>query len=48
MLYGQITNGTVYLTNDKTGMAVYESLVDGNELEPGTFGSDSAWSQVTA
>lgn len=25
MLYGQITNGTVYLTNDKTGMAVYES-----------------------
>lgn len=27
---------------------VYESLVDGNELEPGTFGSDSAWSQVTA
>lgn len=27
---------------------VYESLVDGNEHEPGTFGSESAWSQVTA
>ena len=27
---------------------VYESLVDSNELEPGTFGSESAWSQVTA
>lgn len=27
---------------------VYESLMDGNTIEPGTFGSDGAWKQLTA
>lgn len=27
---------------------VYESLMDGNSIEPGTFGSESAWKQLTA
>lgn len=27
---------------------VYESLMDGNTIEPGTFGSESAWKQLTA
>jgi len=26
----------------------YESLTDGNTIEPGTFGSESAWKQLTA
>ena len=28
--------------------SVYESLMDGNTLEPGAFGSDGAWKQLTA
>lgn len=28
--------------------SVYESLTDGNTIEPGTFGSESAWKQLTA
>lgn len=36
MLYGQFVSGSVY-----------ESLVDGNTLEPGAFGSDSSWNIVS-
>ena len=28
--------------------SVYESLMDDNTIEPGTFGSESAWKQLTA
>lgn len=36
MLYGQFVSGSVY-----------ESLIDGNTLEPFAYGSDSAWDIVS-
>lgn len=41
--------GKSYTTGDKVKKygAVYESLMDGNTIEPGTFGSESAWKQIT-
>lgn len=43
-------SGKSYAKGDrvtKYGQA-YESLMDGNTIEPGTFGSDGAWKQLTA
>ena len=42
--------GRVYATGDcvKKYGSTYESLMDDNTIEPGTFGSDGAWKQLTA
>lgn len=41
--------GKTYAKGDRVSKygSVYESLIDGNTLEPGAFGSDSAWSIVS-
>lgn len=41
--------GKTYAKGDRVTKygSVYESLIDGNTLEPGAFGSDSAWSIVS-
>lgn len=43
-------SGKSYAKGDRVTKygSVYESLIDGNTIEPGTFGSDSAWKQLTA
>lgn len=42
--------GKTYAKDDRVTKhgSVYESLMDGNTIEPGTFGSDGAWKQLTA
>lgn len=41
--------GKSYAVGDKVKKygVVYESIMDGNTIEPGTFGSDGAWKQIT-
>ena len=43
-------SGKSYAKGDRVKKygSVYESLMDGNTLEPGAFGSDGAWKQLTA
>ena len=43
-------SGHAYAKGDRVTKygSAYESLMDGNTLEPGTFGSESAWKQLTA
>ena len=43
-------SGKSYAKGDRVTKygSAYESLMDGNTLEPGTFGSESAWKQLTA
>lgn len=42
--------GKTYAKGDRVTKygQVYESLMDGNTIEPGTLGSESAWKQLTA
>lgn len=42
-------SGKAYAKGDRVTKygAVYESLLDGNTLEPGTFGSEGAWAVVS-
>lgn len=43
-------SGKSYAKGDRVTKygSVYESLMDDNTIEPGTFGSESAWKQLTA
>lgn len=46
---GEWVSGKTYAKGDRVTKygSVYESLIDGNTLEPGAFGSDSAWNIVS-
>lgn len=41
--------GKSYTVGDRVKKygVVYESIMDGNTIEPGTFGSEGAWKQIT-